>query len=185
MEGVLIIVKNVKSNYKVNGFIIFLLTFIITMICSIFFTNFAGDEMWNYGFSLMISKGKVIYRDFSCLQMPLYFFINSIFIFIFGKYLYSSYILYSFITGIISLLLYRLIGKRFLIILPLLLLMIIPSYNYLCILFLLLIIYIYKYYDNFKYRDLLISFIVGLTFITKQNAGLFLLIPCLYIQRIE
>ena len=110
MVGGLIIVKIVKINYK--NIIIFVLTFIISMLCCVFFTNFVGDEMWNYGFSLSISRGMVIYRDFSCLQMPLYFFLCSLFISFFGKFLYSSYILYSVMTSIIILVLYKLIDKK-------------------------------------------------------------------------
>ena len=173
--------KFVKNNYKIV--LIFILSFIITMLSCIFFTNLVGDEMWNYGFGLSISQGMVIYRDFSCLQMPLYFFLCSIFISIFGRFLYSSYILYSVITGLIMVILYKLINKKAFLMLPLLLIMTVPSYNYLCVLFLLLIIYIYKYYDDSKYRDIMIAFIVGLTFITKQNAGIFLLVPCLYYSK--
>ena len=173
--------KFVKNNYKIV--LIFILSFIITMLSCIFFTNLVGDEMWNYGFGLSISQGMVIYRDFSCLQMPLYFFLCSLFISIFGWFLYSSYILYSVITGLIMVILYKLINKKAFLMIPLLLIMTVPSYNYLCVLFLLLIIYIYKYYDDSKYRDIMIAFIVGLTFITKQNAGIFLLVPCLYYSK--
>ena len=162
---------------------VFLVTFIITMLCSIFYTMYLGDHFLNYGFSLNISRGMVIYRDFGCLQMPLFFFIVSIVIKIFGNYLYTMYIVYSIITGLIMILMYKLIDKKSIIMLPLLLLRISPSYNYLCDLFVILIIYIYECHGDFKYRDLLIAFIVGITFVTKQNIGVFLLVPCLYYSK--
>ena len=41
------------------------------------------DEVWVYGFCHNISKGMLIYQDFNVLQMPLYFFVSSFFLFIF------------------------------------------------------------------------------------------------------
>ena len=57
------------------------------------------DEVWVYGFCHNISKGMLIYRDFNVLQMPLYFFVSSFFLFIFGDYVVSTHVFDCILIG--------------------------------------------------------------------------------------
>ena len=66
---------------------VFILSFLFSFVFFYVFQSIYCDEVWVYGFSYNISKGMIIYRDFNVLQMPLYFFIASLFIKIFGNYL--------------------------------------------------------------------------------------------------
>lgn len=61
---------------------------------------------------------------------------------------------------------------------PLLFSIIFPSYNLFCLLLLLIILYLEKNKSN----NYLIGFILGLTFLTKQNIGLALCIPSIFIK---
>ena len=93
-------------------FKMFLLYFILTLCFSSFlFPLHNGDEIWNYGFSYNISVGLIPYKDFSMLQTPLYFYIGSIFIKIFGSYLISVHVFDAVFISLIMLLLYDMIGK--------------------------------------------------------------------------
>ena len=166
---------NVIKNRK-NEFLLFVIVLIVTFLYFCMFTWLCGDEFWNYGFSYNISKGMIIYRDFNCLQTPLYFFLGSIFINLFGEYLYSMYLLNAVITAFMMVLLFRMVKWKAFIIWPLIIMLSNPSYNYLCLFFLFLILYLIFKGKN---KDWLIGFIVGLVFLTKQSVGITFLIPCL------
>ena len=160
---------------------LFILFLILTFCISTFVIPlYNGDEVWNYGFSYNISSGLVPYRDFSMLQTPLYFYISSVFIKIFGNYLYSIHIFSSLYITLIMLMLYKSFGKKSIFIYPFLLTFAMPSYNLFCLFLLFLIIYLnYNKKDN----DLLIAFIVGLIFMTKQSIGVTMFLPLIYYSK--
>ena len=162
-------------------FKMFLLYFILTLCFSSFlFPLHNGDEIWNYGFSYNISVGLIPYKDFSMLQTPLYFYIGSIFIKIFGSYLISVHVFDALFISLIMLMLHDMIGKKSLFFYPLLIIYLLPSYNYFCLFFIFLIIYlVFKKRDN----DLLIAFIVGLVFMTKQNVGITMFLPMIFYSK--
>lgn len=165
-------------------FLEYLLIFCGSFLFSFIFFYVLGsvycDEVWVYGFSYNISKGMVIYRDFNVLQMPLYFFIASVFIKIFGNYIIVMHIFDSLLFASMIIIIYKIIGKKVFIMLPLFIFFWPSGYNLLCLFFLILLIYlIHKNKDS----DLLVGFIVGLCFITKQNIGILLLIPCLFYSK--
>ena len=81
-----------KNKEFLKMLIIFAVFFVISFCYKIFFLPLNGDEIWCYGFSYNISKGMMIYRDFNCLQTPLYFIISSFFIKLFGNYLISVHL---------------------------------------------------------------------------------------------
>ena len=153
---------------------LFLLLYIISFVIAFMFTYVWGDQIFCYGFSYNISKGMIIYKDFNAVPTPLYFMIASIFIKIFGNYLISICILDSLFTAAIGMIFYKIIGWKG--IFPFLYLIVfIPSpYNIMCLLFLFIIIYLIH---NNKYNDLLVAFLIGIVFITKQNVGVLLFIP--------
>lgn len=168
-----------KNNKMKIIYLCLFLTFVVLTFC---FSTFilpvnSGDEIWCYGFSYNISIGMIPYRDFSMLQTPLYFYIGSIFIMIFGNFLFSLHIFNAIFISFIMLMLFKMSGWKSILLYPFLIITLFPSYNYLCLFFLFLIIYlIYEKKDNV----LNISFIIGLIFMTKQNIGIVMLVPLLY-----
>lgn len=64
--------------------LLFFSIFIVSLLVTYVIIPIWSDQIWSYSFSYNISKGMIIYRDFNVVQTPLYFFIASIFIKIFG-----------------------------------------------------------------------------------------------------
>ena len=137
-----------------------------------------SDEIWNYGFSYNISRGMVIYRDFNVLQTPIFFFIGSLFIDIFGHHLWSAHILNSIILFGVFFILYKDIGKKFFIMVPIILFFCLYSYSLLCILLMFFLLYINNI--DIKNKDLFIDIIVGIMFMTKQHVGICLFFPMIF-----
>lgn len=165
---------------RVKCIIIFIITFVITLFSVYILTPVFCDEIWAYGFSYNISRGMVIYRDFNVLQTPLYFFIISWLIKLFGPYMIYMGIFNSILCSIMMVCLYK-IGKINKFICFLILYVAYPSsYNlFLTFLCFLIIYLIYCKKDN----DIIIAFIVSLMFLTKQNIGIVMFIPCLIYSR--
>ena len=151
---------------------LFIVVAFITFSYSCLCTWLIGDEVWNYGFSYNLSEGLIIYRDFNCMQTPLFFFLGSIFIKIFGNYLYSLYLLIAFLNAFIMVCFYRVMKGKAFIILPFLLIVHIPSYNFLCLLFLCFMLYLVHFQKD---NDAIMGFIIGLLFLSKQSLGIMLI----------
>lgn len=158
--------------------ILFFLTFIF-MFCYIQFFSYLGrDEIWDYGFSYNISLGLIPYRDFNILLTPLFFFIGSIFIKIFGNYLYSVNILTSIVATIILFSMYKKIKSKVFILAPILLLYLYYSYNIFCLMLMILILNNLK--DN---KSSMIALLVSFILLSKQSIGICLLIPLIYYSK--
>ena len=99
-----------KKNSFFKYIFVFTLVFIISFLYKVFWIPITGDEIWNYGFSYNISKGMMIYRDFNCLQTPLYFIISSFFIKLFGNYLISVHLFDCILISFLMIMLYKTIG---------------------------------------------------------------------------
>ena len=166
-----------KSKYLFLFVVIYLLCFCY----SYFISRVYSDEIWNYGFSYNISLGMVPYRDFNLVTTPLYSMLASIFIKIFGHHLYSLHIFNSLILVSIIFIMYKKIGKRSLILIPFILLNCYPGYNIFCVFIILLLLYIVNF--NFKYKDIILGFLIGLAFLTKQTVGICLIIPLLFYSK--
>ena len=162
--------------------ILFVVFFVISFCYKIFFLPLNGDEIWCYGFSYNIAKGLVIYRDFNVMVTPLYFFLSSIFIHLFGNYLISIHLFDCILMCFLAIILYKRLGLyKLLLLYPLIIIYYFPSYNYFSMFLLFVIIYLLDSHDN-KYYDV-VSFLVGLIFISKQSIGIFLLIPVLFYSK--
>lgn len=159
-------------------FLLFFIPFLIFFYISIGRSIYC-DEIWVYGFSHNLSKGMMIYGDFNVLQMPLYFFISSFFLQIFGDYVISIHIFDCILIGFLFLISYKKYGWKSICIL-FLLVNGYSGYNLLSLFLILLILYFIR--DN-EYNDFLIGILVGLIFITKQNVGLSLFIPYIYYSK--
>ena len=124
----------------------------------------------------------MIYRDFNVMVTPLYFFLGSIFIHLFGNYLISMHLFDCILIGFLAIILYKRLGLyKLLLLYPLIIIYYFPSYSYFCLFLLFMIIYLLDSHDN-KYYDI-VSFLAGLIFISKQSIGIFLLIPVLFYSK--
>ena len=157
---------------------LFCLFFILSFVISYIISPINCDEIWSYGFSYNLTNNLMIYKDYNALQAPLYFLIAKHFITLFGKYIISIHIFDSILMSIIGVILYKKIKYKAFIIFPLLLIYNPNPYNLLCLAFLFLIILLLDIDDT----ELLIAFIIGLIFITKQNIGI-LLFPTLFLNK--
>ena len=92
-------------------FLLFFIPFLIFFYISIGRSIYC-DEIWVYGFSHNLSKGMMIYGDFNVLQMPLYFFISSFFLQIFGDYVISIHIFDCILIGFLFLISYKKYGWK-------------------------------------------------------------------------
>lgn len=161
--------------------ILFFSIFIITFIYSFFFYAISGDEIWNYGFAYNISKGLIMYKDFNMVITPLYPLLASLFINLFGNYLYSMYIFNSIICAAIVCLIYKKIKFKSFIIFPIFLNFIQLGYNLFALILTVLILCLCD--SNNKYKDILISLLVSFVFLTKQNIGFVYLVPLIFYSK--
>lgn len=161
-----------------KNFLILLLLFILLLIFNLFLYPITLDEIWNYGFSYNILNGKIPYLDFNIVLTPLFSFIMTLPLMIFGNNILVFNIFNIFIILGCFLLLHNLIDDNmwlcaliFFIPFPILY----PSYN----LFLLFLFLYLIYLEKNEKSDYLIGFIVGCLILTKQSVGVFLLLSCL------
>ena len=141
--------------------ILFLIVFIISFLYKVFWIPITGDEIWNYGFSYNISKGMMIYRDFNCLQTPLYFIISSFFIKLFGNYLISVHLFDCILISFLMIMLYKTIGLyKSVLLYSVIIFNYFTTYSYFCMFLLFVIIYLFDHHEKVSYD--IISFLAGL-----------------------
>lgn len=171
-----------KKNSFFKYIFIFALVFIISFLYKVFWIPITGDEIWNYGFSYNISKGMMIYRDFNCLQTPLYFIISSFFIKLFGNYLISVHLFDCILISFLMIMLYKTIGLyKSVLLYSVIIFNYFTTYSYFCMFLLFVIIYLFDHHEKVSYD--IISFLSGLILISKQSIGLFMLIPVLFYSK--
>lgn len=168
-----------KFNKKYIFF--FIVTFCLVFCYSYFISAVYNDEIWNYGFAYNIASYLVPYRDFNLVTTPLYPMLASIFIKIFGHHLYSLHIFNSLILSFMICLIYYKIGKKSILLIPLALLNGYPGYNIFSVFLKILLLLLIDY--KFKKKDIVIAFLVGLLFLTKQTVGVCLFIPMIYYSK--
>ena len=168
-----------KKRYK---YLLIFLTFtIVTFLYSFYIFPIDNDEIWNYGFAHNIYTGLIPYRDFNMIIPPLFAFCTLPFFLIFGDSLFTFHLFASIVTGLSILFMYIKIGKKALLVYPFIILGYLPSYNLFCVLLFSILILIND--SKITHKDLLLGFLVGLIFLTKQTIGICLLIPCLFYSK--
>ena len=165
------------KNQIIESIIIFSTILLFTLV----FNNFSLDEIWNYGFAYNISEHLIPYKDFNMVITPLYPFISSIFLTIFGKNIIIYYIFNAITTTILYYYIKTHNKNTYYIIYTLLLPLVIPTYS----LFSILLLYIIITLEDKKSNDYIIGIFLGLTFLTKQNIGIYLCIPTLFTKDIK
>ena len=168
MINILRYLKELEIMKKISRcFIIFLCLFVIIFCYTYFFRNLFTDEIWCYGFGYNIASGLVPYRDFNMIVTPFYSFVVALFIIIFGHHLWVVHVINALIIIIMLFFMYKRIGNKVLILLPIVLFNCYPSYNFFSLFLLIILLYIID--SNIKNKELIISFIVSLIFLTKQT----------------
>lgn len=144
-------------------------------IFSYFFSDFTGDEIWNYGFSYNIASGLLPYKDFNMLIGPLYSVIVALVLRPFGNNLMAFHLINSIIISIVITFIYNKLNKQYLYILFLVLLL--PNmFSYNTFVAFLTIIILLLEDSSIKYKDCFIGITIGSILITKQNIGFLLLL---------
>lgn len=168
--------KNINIYLKYLGF--FLLFFIFSFCYSFFFSVVYNDEIWNFGVAYNIASGMIPYRDFNLVTTPLYPIIASFFIKLFGNYLYSFHIYNSLIISGIFLLMYKKLGLKSIILIPIVLLNGCCGYNILCVFLILALLFLED--EN---NEILAPLIISFLFLTKQTVGICLVVPMIYYSK--
>lgn len=166
-----------KNKIILELIIIFILTILFNLICN----AFERDEMWNYGFAYNIATGLIPYKDFNMVITPLFPALGAIFLYVFGTNIVIYYIFNSLICTSIFYYLRKNTPDNYYVIYMLLLPFSTTNYNLFCI----LLLYIIIDMEDKNKNDYLIGIILGLTFLTKQNIGIYLCIPTLFIKDIK
>lgn len=161
--------------------IMFILSVILTLKQAVGYQLQYLDTIWNYLFAAKISLGFIPYYDFDLLQTPFSFYITACFLILFG----NNYLTYAVMSGLFVCLTYYLFYRIFyqftknrsaavnwlLVLFNLELLFAISTYNYnnLAIIIIACILLV-EYRDRLALKNnLLIGFLFGLLFLTKQN----------------
>ena len=178
-----------KIKWKI---LIFLILFI--MILAIIFPKPIRnlDEIWNFNFAKNIADGKLPYKDFNMVQLPLLHYVAAIFLTIFGTELIVMRLLGGLLCAAILFMVFQIlillkVNKSFswITVLGIYLLFFdyfCFDYNYGTLLVTLIVLYFELkrvmngkeiFYFNLK-TDLLMGILIGSTIIMKQTTGLFI-----------
>ena len=164
---------------KIKIAIVLIILISITTLYSYFYSIPTYDSIWNYGFAYNITKGLIPYKDYNMIITPLFPYLLSLFIIIFGHKLIIYHILTStliVLTGYIS---YKKIGYKSIVISILMLTVNDLGYNILIIFLFILLLYLI---DKDKPNDILIAIIISLMILTKQTLGI-LIIPSIIFSK--
>jgi len=153
----------------------------ISFLYNLIITPLNYDEIWNYGFAYNISTGLIPYKDFNMVITPLFPFLGSIFMVIFGKNIVVYHIFNSFICTLIFYLIKKQVPRGYYIVYAFLILFSLPNYSLFCV----LLLYLLMILEDKKSNDYLVGVVLGLTFLTKQNIGIMLCIPTLFTKDIK
>lgn len=167
-----------KNKYQIiELIIIFIVTLLFNLICN----QISGDEIWNYGFSYNIATGLIPYKDFNMVITPLFPMLGALIMLLFGKNLVIFHLFNAFICTIIFYYMKKFTPRAYYIIYAIFLFYSLPNYNVFCI----MLLYILMTLEDKKSNDYLIGITLGLTFLTKQNIGIYLCIPTLFTKDIK
>jgi len=169
-----IMIKKIKNHNITELLIIFTITLLFNLICN----TLVHDEVWNYGFSYNIATGLIPYKDFNMVITPLYPILGAIFMLLIGKSFFVYHILNAIICTMIFYYIKKTNHKSYYISYSILLFISMPGYNLFC----LLLIYIIMNLEEKNTNDYIIGILLGLTFLTKQNIGIFLCLPTLSLK---
>lgn len=138
---------------------------------------YSFDEIWNYGFASNIVDGLIPYKDYNMIVGPVFPYLLSIIISIFGKSLLVYHIILAIMTVVITYLAFRKINFYSILIYIAMLICSINGYNVSTLLWLFVLLILLDKEDN-KYNDIIIPIIISIMALTKQTLAI-LIIPSL------
>ena len=171
---------------KIIKIILLLILMLVIITYSMTVISVFCDEIWEYGFGYNIATGLVPYRDFNMVVTPLFPFCIALFIKIFGSYLLSAHIFNALILISTIGIMYKIIGNKALIIVPILLYStynILPTYNGLIMFLAVLLVYIKQINIKKDNKVILSGFIISLMVLTKQSIGIVFFILELFLTK--
>lgn len=164
---------------KILFIFLFLFLIVVAFIHSFYLTNlYSYDEIWNYGFAKNILDGLVPYKDFNMVVSPLFSYVTSIILWLFGEKLMVYHIFIAVLVVGITYLAFRKIGWHSLLIYVALLIYATNGYN---VFSLLLLFVLFSILDKkLKYRDLIVPFLISLMILSKQTLVVLILPSLIY-----
>ena len=166
--------KLIKENLK------YIIIFALLMGWILLSSLTSHDFFWGYSFSFNTANGQIPYKDFNMIATPFSTLILAFFLFIFGKSIHTYAIIYSLLITGFTILLDKLYKEKGWLMLFLLwspfciqpVFIATSPYNILVIFLSLILIYLEKKQKS----PLIIGPVLALTFFTKQNIGILLII---------
>ena len=167
--------KFIQKNYRY-----FIFCFIAIILVYVFgFYNYEGDSYANFSFCSALVRGNILYTDINTITTPLYTVIMSLLLYISDSY-FVFLLEHVILFLILQVILYKMMGDKSYLIIALFVfsryVLLRTTYNFLLLILLVLLTYLE---ENYKDKDYLIGFIIGLSILTKHVVGVFFIIPSL------
>ena len=180
---------------KKDTILLFVVFLLVTIPCMLIRELISLDELWNYNFARNMAAGLLPYKDFNIIQMPLFPFIVSIALNLFGGELIITRFVSAILFSAILLVSYKILSlttkNKWASIIGTLTLLWIYKYDFLAdynfaVLFIILLTTYFELKNNqnkkilklnLKY-DILIGVLLGFAILTKQTTGLVLAFVC-------
>ena len=171
---------NIKkfSKSKIIKVLVYILLIYITILYTYNFRVLTDDELFNYGFATNIINGLIPYKDFNMIITPLFIYILSLILTIFGKKLIIYHIFIAILLASITHITSKKIGKYSLCIYLILLFYPYIGYNIFCLFLLFLLLFILDKEDN----PLIEAIIISIMFLSKQIFIIFI-IPSIILSK--
>lgn len=159
--------------------IIFIILVVIATVYPFYCTNlYSYDEVWNFGFAKSILDGLIPYKDFSLIVPPIFPYLTSIIIKIFGEKLFVYYAFIAIISTSITYLASKKIGFYSILIYISLLIYSSNGYNTFSLLLLFILLLIID--KKIKYQDIIIAILISIMVCTKQTLALLIIPSIIY-----
>ena len=159
-----------KKCLKVVGCIVL---FVLALVYIYYYRPLVDDELYGYGFGINILNGLIPYRDFNMIITPLFSYIVAFFLWVFGEYLIVYHIIISLIVVGITVISYKKIGWKAIVVYLTLLIYPYTGYN----MFSILLLFILLSLDESSKKYLVLEvLLISMMILTKQVLGL-LVIP--------
>ena len=156
-------------------FTIFLIAFFSIHVLG--FANGYGDPINSYGFAKAISMGQVPYLEFNTISTPLYAMYQSLFLYIYDDFLMIN-LSQALLITVSVILIYKMFGRKSLLLLLVVSFFqyrnLVATYNFMSLFFIFLLMYMEEKYPD---KDYLIGFFIGLSVMSKQTVGCFMIFP--------
>ena len=167
-----------KNKKRIIIGILYLCLFIFGVFYLYYFIPLVDDELFNFGFAKGILDGSVPYLDFNMIIPPLFPYLLSLFLLVFGKRLLVYHVLLVVMALLITYFASSKIGFRSICLFLFILIYPYTGYNTFCLFLFMLLIYIRD--KNYRYQDVIEAIIISGMFLTKHTLVLMIIPSVLY-----